>query len=137
MIIDSHGHYTTAPDALHAYRGNQIGQMNKPVKGSLNISDEELVASVSGQLKFQTDRGTDVTLFSPRAGSMGAPLWRRAHQPLLVGDLQRPRPPGVLAPTGELRWRVPTPPDAGRFAGKLYRRAGAVYQRSGHGGLQP
>ena len=71
MIIDSHGHYTTAPDALHAYRGNQIGQMNKPVKGSLNISDEELVASVSGQLKFQTDRGTDVTLFSPRAGSMG------------------------------------------------------------------
>ena len=45
--------------------------MNKPVKGSLNISDEELVASVSGQLKFQTDRGTDVTLFSPRAGSMG------------------------------------------------------------------
>ena len=71
MIIDSHGHYTTAPDALHAYRGNQIGQMNKPVKGRLNISDEELVASVSGQLKFQTDRGTDVTLFSPRAGSMG------------------------------------------------------------------
>ena len=114
MIIDSHGHYTTAPDALHAYRGNQIGQMNKPVKGSLNISDEELVASVSGQLKFQTDRGTDVTLFSPRAGSMGhhfggeliSRYWSETCNDLVrrvcsllpenfVGVCQLPQTPGV------------------------------------------
>lgn len=71
MIIDCHGHYTTAPDALNAYRGAQIGQMGRPTKGRLNISDDELRESVAGQLKFQQERGSDVTLFSPRAGSMG------------------------------------------------------------------
>lgn len=71
MIIDSHGHYTTAPAALHAYRGNQIGSLNRPTKGSVSISDDEIIESVQGQLKFQTDRGSDLTLFSPRAGSMG------------------------------------------------------------------
>ena len=37
----------------------------------LGISDETLVKSVQPQLKFQTERGGDLTLFSPRAGGMG------------------------------------------------------------------
>ena len=37
----------------------------------MKISDDQLRESVQPQLKFQRERGTDVTLFSPRAGGMG------------------------------------------------------------------
>ena len=36
----------------------------------MKISDDQLRESVQPQLKFQTDRGTDVTIFSPRASAM-------------------------------------------------------------------
>src|SRR5256714_12223950 len=76
MIIDCHGHYTTAPKPLIAWREAQIAALadaSRPrEKGVIHISDDEIRASVEGaQLKFQRERGTDVTLFSPRAAGMG------------------------------------------------------------------
>jgi len=75
MIIDCHGHYTTAPAALEAWRKQQIAGIadpaRKPSRSALKISDDELRASVeNAQLKVQRERGTDVTFFSPRASFM-------------------------------------------------------------------
>ena len=36
----------------------------------LGISDEQLIKSVQPQLKFQKERGSDLTIFSPRAAGM-------------------------------------------------------------------
>ena len=77
MIIDCHGHYTTAPPALGEYREKQQAELKRnpdawSEKGTLKISDDDLRKSVEGaQLKLQRDRGTDVTIFSPRASWMG------------------------------------------------------------------
>src|SRR5262245_29979838 len=75
MVIDCHGHYTTAPKALQTYRDAQIAALDHPsrarTKGAVNISDDEIRSSLEGaQLKFQRERGTDVTIFSPRASAM-------------------------------------------------------------------
>ncbi len=68
MIVDCHGHYTTAPQSLWDWRKQQVaGRKPDP----LRISDDEIRASLEGaQLKIQRERGTDITFFSPRAGSM-------------------------------------------------------------------
>jgi 4-oxalmesaconate hydratase len=75
MIIDIHGHYTTEPAALHQFRDKQLAALadpgRKPTTTDLGIPDEELVRSVQPQLRFQTDRGSDLTIFSPRASGMG------------------------------------------------------------------
>jgi 4-oxalmesaconate hydratase len=72
MIIDIHGHYTTAPAGLWAYRASQIAQLGNPVKGKPNISDDEIRESIeNGQLRVQRERGTDCTIFSPQASGMG------------------------------------------------------------------
>jgi 4-oxalmesaconate hydratase len=74
-VIDCHGHYTTAPRALQGYRDAQIAALKdpavKPDKTGLRFSDDQLRESVASQLKFQRERGTDVTIFSPRAAGMG------------------------------------------------------------------
>jgi 4-oxalmesaconate hydratase len=74
MIIDCHGHYTTAPKQLQAYRDAQIAALKTNTqaadRGTITVSDDELRASVQPQLKFQKDRGTDLTIFSPRASAM-------------------------------------------------------------------
>jgi len=72
MIIDAHGHYTTVPAGLRVFRALQISQMGKPVKAAVNISDDEIRASLEkGQLKLLDERGIDVMLFSPMASAMG------------------------------------------------------------------
>src|SRR5437868_10263303 len=72
MIVDIHGHYTTYPPGVEAYRGAQIAQMSAPSKGKMSVTDDEIRHSIeSGQLKVQRERGTDLTLFSPRASWMG------------------------------------------------------------------
>ena len=74
MVIDCHGHYTTAPKELQTFRDEQIAGLKNPArprsKRPLTISDDELRESVQPQLKFQSERGTDVTIFSPRASAM-------------------------------------------------------------------
>jgi 4-oxalmesaconate hydratase len=72
MIIDCHGHFTTAPKALHEWRRNQLASGGKVYGAKLEISDDELREALEGkQLKAQRERGLDMTLFSPIAGQMG------------------------------------------------------------------
>jgi len=75
MIIDCHGHYTTAPSEFEAWRKAQIAAFESrgaaPAKSALKISDDQVRASLEGaQLKLQRERSTDLTIFSPRAAGM-------------------------------------------------------------------
>jgi 4-oxalmesaconate hydratase len=74
-IVDCHGHYTSEPQEVHVFRQAQIAALKDPaLKASVTvpeISDDRLRESVQPQIKFQRERGTDVTLFSPRASGMG------------------------------------------------------------------
>ena len=75
MIIDVHGHYTTAPAALGAWRERQIASLNNaaaaPSPAELRIGDDELRESIeANQLKKMDERGLDLTVFSPRASFM-------------------------------------------------------------------
>lgn len=75
MIIDCHGHYTTAPKALEEWRNKQIANLNTPSLGpkvsDLKISDDELRESIElNQLAKMQERGIDLTIFSPRASFM-------------------------------------------------------------------
>lgn len=75
MIIDCHGHYTTAPKALEIWRNKQIANLNTPSLGpkisDLKISDDELRESIEeNQLAKMQERGIDLTIFSPRASFM-------------------------------------------------------------------
>jgi len=77
MIIDCHGHYTTAPAPLGEFREAQKAALatdpdHLGEKGALAIGDDEIRESLEGaQLRLQRERGTDLTLFSPRASWMG------------------------------------------------------------------
>ena len=73
MIIDCHGHYTTAPQAHTAWRQAQKAAFAAGVTPPPypDISDDDIRASVEGsQLKLMTERGIDATIFSPRASAM-------------------------------------------------------------------
>jgi 4-oxalmesaconate hydratase len=75
MIIDCHGHYTTAPKALKAWRDAQVANLNTPELGpkasDLKISDDEIRESIEeNQLARMKERGIDVTIFSPQASFM-------------------------------------------------------------------
>ncbi len=75
MIIDCHGHYTTAPKALEEWRNRQVASLKSPglapKVSELRIGDEELCESIeTNQLKFMLERGSDLTVFSPRASFM-------------------------------------------------------------------
>ncbi len=77
MIIDCHGHYTTTPPGVDAYRKNQVKMLDQDPsyigeKGLFNVTDAEIRESIeSNQLRLQKERGTDLTIFSPRASWMG------------------------------------------------------------------
>ena len=71
MIIDIHGHYTTAPKALEGWRNRQIAAINNPSErpkaSELQIGDDELRESIeSNQLKLMRERGLDLTIFRDR-----------------------------------------------------------------------
>lgn len=76
MIIDCHGHYTTTPDGVGAWRDAQKSAVAKdPLfvgsKGVMHVSDDEICESIeTNQLRLQRERGTDLTIFSPRASWM-------------------------------------------------------------------
>ena len=119
MIIDCHGHYTTAPAPHNEFREKQIADLDDPkmlaALAKPRISDDQIRESLEGaQLKFQRERGTDVTIFSPRASAMGHHLgnefvslqWSRLCNDLIhrvcmlfpenfVGVCQLPQSPGV------------------------------------------
>jgi len=119
MIIDCHGHYTTAPAQLQKFRDAQIAGLKDPAQTpsqeSLTISDDQIRESLEkAQLKLQRDRGTDLTIFSPRASAMAHHIgdettsleWTRVCNDLIkrvcglypenfVGVCQLPQSPGV------------------------------------------
>ncbi len=117
MIIDCHGHYTTAPKQHEAWRKEHLA-----AKGDLSkcspypvITDDEIRQSVlNGQIRVQRERGTDLTIFSPRASGMahhetpgeGNVLWSTICNDMIhrivtlfpknfVGVCQLPQSPGV------------------------------------------
>jgi 4-oxalmesaconate hydratase len=126
MIIDCHGHYTTAPGPLQEFRDKQINALEDPaLLASLtrpNISDDQIRDSLEGaQLKLQRERGSDLTIFSPRASAMGHHIgdertsleWSQICNDLIarvvglypdnfIGVCQLPQSPGV-APAHSVR----------------------------------
>jgi len=117
-VIDCHGHYTTTPKPLDEYRKRQIAALKEPAQAPardmLKFSDDEMRASVQSQLKFQRERGTDVTIFSPRAAGMSHHIgtaavsldWSQVCNDLIhrvctlypdnfIGVCQLPQSPGV------------------------------------------
>lgn len=118
MIIDCHGHYTTAPDAHQKFRDQQVAKFKDPLAPSptpVRISDDEIRETIEkNQLKLQKQRGADITIFSPRASAMAhhvgdeavSRAWSIACNDLIkrvvdlypenfVGVCQLPQSPGV------------------------------------------
>jgi 4-oxalmesaconate hydratase len=119
MIIDCHGHYTTAPSNVEAWRKLQIEALGNPSqapqKAALRVSDDQIRETLeAAQLKLQRERGTDLTIFSPRAASMAhhigdaqvSRIWSEICNDLVhrcctlypknfVGVCQLPQSPGV------------------------------------------
>jgi 4-oxalmesaconate hydratase len=96
MIIDCHGHYTTAPKELDIFRQAQIAALEDPSKApspdKLGISDDQIRESLEGaQLRLQRERGTDLTIFSPKAAGMAhhigtretSEVWSRVSNDLI------------------------------------------------------
>jgi 4-oxalmesaconate hydratase len=72
VIVDCHGHFTTAPKALLAWRRQQLESRDFSYARPVPITDEELRQALEErQLLEQRKRGLDLTLFSPIAGQMG------------------------------------------------------------------
>jgi 4-oxalmesaconate hydratase len=117
VIIDCHGHYTTAPGAHKAFRDAQLARLadpGLPEPAPADIGDDEIRASIEGnQLKLLRERGGDMMIFSPQASSMGhhvpdpatARAWARACNDLIgrvvslfpehfAGACQLPQTPG-------------------------------------------
>ena len=74
MIIDCHGHYTTAPAAHQEFRAAQLARLDNPGQPpprAAEISDDEIRESIeSNQLRLLRERGGDMTILSPRAAAM-------------------------------------------------------------------
>lgn len=77
MIIDCHGHYTTTPPGVGQWRDAQVAAVTADPtytgeRGAFDVSDDEIRESLeNAQLRLQRERGTDLTIFSPRASWMG------------------------------------------------------------------
>jgi len=118
LIIDCHGHYTTAPPGLEAFREAQLARLKNPslpAPPEPKISDDEIRESIEkNQLKLQRERGADITIFSPRASAMAHHVgdesvslaWSRVcndqikrvvdlYPENFVGVCQLPQSPGV------------------------------------------
>lgn len=75
MIIDCHGHFTTAPPQLAEWRDRQVAAVgdpaNAPNPDDLVITDDDLRQAIEdNQLRLMDERGSDLTIFSPRASFM-------------------------------------------------------------------
>ena len=112
VIIDIHGHYTTAPQALQDFRDAQLAALADPTRPApeiAQISDDALRESVErNQLRILRERGGDLMLLSPKASAMEhhvpdqstATAWARASNDLVhrVAQLY----PDAFAPVAQL-----------------------------------
>lgn len=118
LVIDCHGHYTTAPEPHQEFREKQLASFldpQKPTPEPAVISDDQIRESIeANQLKLLRERGADMTIFSPRASAMAHHLgdakvsddWTRACNDLIkrvvdlypetfIGVCQLPQSPGT------------------------------------------
>ncbi len=117
LIIDVHGHYTTAPGEHQAFRDAQLARLadpSLPPPNPARISDDAIRDSIeTTQLAMLRQRGGDFMIFSPRAAGMEhhvpdavtAREWARASNDLVhrvvelfpdhfAGACQLPQTPG-------------------------------------------
>jgi 4-oxalmesaconate hydratase len=117
VIIDCHGHYTTAPEAHNLWRTAQVDAYRAGTSAPAYpiISDDEIIETIeTNQLRLVRERGADLTIFSPRASAMEHHVgdeavslaWSRACNDLIarvvslfpetfIGVCQLPQSPGV------------------------------------------
>jgi 4-oxalmesaconate hydratase len=117
VIIDCHGHYTTAPSPHNDWRQSQLAAFRegRPALDYPAISDSEIRESIEqNQLRLIRERGADLTIFSPRASAMAhhegdervSGEWARACNDLIarvaglfpsafIGVCQLPQSPGA------------------------------------------
>jgi 4-oxalmesaconate hydratase len=73
VIIDCHGHYTTAPAPHDEWREAQKAAFSAGAAAPIypHISDDEIRETLeANQLRLLRERGADMTIFSPRASAM-------------------------------------------------------------------
>jgi len=73
VIIDCHGHYTTAPTPHDEWRESQLEAFlaGGAAPAYPSISDDEIRDTIEqNQLRLLRERGADMTVFSPRASAM-------------------------------------------------------------------
>ena len=117
MIIDCHGHFTTAPEPHNLWRKAQVAAFESggATPAYPAVSDDEIVEAIeANQLRLIRERGADLTVFSPRASAMEhhvgdaavSEAWSRACNDLVArvvalfplsfaGVCQLPQSPGV------------------------------------------
>ncbi len=119
MIIDCHGHFTTTPPQVAAFRSRQVAEFLRTGTALAEppppVSDAEIRAGIEpNQLKKMNDRGVDLTIFSPKALGMdhhnadeaSNVVWARYSNDLVhrvcqlypdrfIGACQLPQAPGV------------------------------------------
>jgi 4-oxalmesaconate hydratase len=112
VIIDIHGHYTTAPAPHQEFRNAQLAALSDPglpAPSVVRISDDEIRESVeNNQLRVLRERGGDLMLFSPKASGMEhhitdqptATEWARASNDLIHRVTQLY--PDAFAPVAQL-----------------------------------
>ena len=68
LIIDCHGHYTTAPEPHQQFREAQLDAFTtgKSSPEAPLTSDDQIRESIEqNQLRLLRERGADMTIFSP------------------------------------------------------------------------
>jgi 4-oxalmesaconate hydratase len=117
VIVDCHGHYTTAPAAHTAWREGQLAayRSGTTMPAYPTVSDDDIRQTIEdNQLRLLRERGIDRTLFSPRASAMAHHIadeavgqaWARVSNDLIhrvvelypdhfAGVCQLPQSPGV------------------------------------------
>lgn len=94
LVIDCHGHYTTAPEAHNQWREVQKAafKAGEAPPAYPSISDDAIRETLeANQIRLLKERGADMTLFSPRASAMAphvgdvavATAWARANNDLI------------------------------------------------------
>ena len=117
LVIDCHGHYTTAPEPHNQWRELQKAAFKDgtEVPAYPSISDDQIRDTLEkNQLRLIRERGADMTIFSPRASAMAhhvgdesvSKAWARNNNDLIarcvdlypetfVGVCMLPQSPGA------------------------------------------
>ena len=94
MIIDCHGHYTTAPRPAQRLARGRSSPRSAPGVRRRRTRRSPTTRSArpieTNQLRLLRERGADLTIFSPRASAMAHHEGDERRQHRVVASLQRP-----------------------------------------------